>query len=464
MRRGWRGVPLVAGLLALLASLASASALDGQSRPGASDPVLTFWSSLGAPELEELLAEALAGNLELEAVRHRVGRARADRTGAMLDLAPSVTADAGYSRQRLAGVAVPGGPGRLPDQALWEAGVQASWELDISGRVRRSLDGRTSLVNSAQQDVAAVEVLVAAELAGAWFLLRGAQDRMGVARRNAANQERTLQITVERLEGGRGTALDTERARAQLSSTRAAIPALEAEIQRQSHRIAVLTGRDPDGAWGLSGAGGSDETGIPTLPAPRGPGASGELDAIVEARPDVRSAEDAFEARAAFLEGARTAYLPRVSVGGVAGYTAAAFDALGDRGTPRYALGLNVSWPLFDLGRVRAGVDGARADEREAASIHRQRRLAARQELESAGVTYTRALERLGHLEDAASAGERAAHLARLRFEEGGSDFLEVLDAERTVLEAQDRLAGARIEAAAALVELFRASGGRAAP
>jgi outer membrane protein TolC len=143
--------------------------------------------------------------------------------------------------------------------------------------------------------------------------------------------------------------------------------------------------------------------------------------------------------------------------------TANAFGALGDTGTPRYALGAVVSWPFLDLGRVKAGVDEARAHEIEAEARHEQAVLEAREEIETSLTAYRRARERLRHLGDAAAASERATELARLRFEEGGTDFLEVLDAERRQLEAQDRLAAGHTEAAGWLVSVYRATGGASA-
>ena len=142
------------------------------------------------------------------------------------------------------------------------------------------------------------------------------------------------------------------------------------------------------------------------------------------------------------------------------GYTGSRFDALGKAGTPRFAFGPVISWAALDLGRVRASVEGARAAEQAAQAQHAGALLRARGEAETALVTYRRARERLAHLDDAAAASARAAELARLRFTEGASDFLQVLDAERTLLEAQDRRAAGQADAAAKLVAVYRASGG----
>lgn len=419
---------------------------------GAASPAL--WRALGDTTLERLVTDALAANPDLRAADARVRAARALRTTARLDLRPSVTASGGYTRQRVSSALVPGAGGSLPDQDLWDAGVRMSWEVDVFGRGRRTLRGRGALVDAAEEDVRDVRVLLAAEVARAYFDLRGAQDRLSVALRNAENQRRSLQVTRVRLEAGRGTGLDTERAQAQLSSTLAAVPVQQAAIAAAQHRIGVLLGRAPASvATELDGA-----APLPPLPVLR---PAAEPGALARLRPDVRVAERQLQAQAAFVSAARAESLPRFSVGGVAGFTSGSLDGLGGSGTPRYAIGPVVSWPLFDLPRVRAGVAAARAGEAEAAARYDQAVLRAMEEVETSAVAYTRAREALVHLEEAAAASERATALARLRYEEGGTGFLEVLDAERTQLEAQDRLSAGRTEAAQGLVAVYRALGGR---
>ncbi|MGH7540330.1 MAG: TolC family protein, partial [Gemmatimonadota bacterium] len=334
-----------------------------------------------------------------------------------------------------------------------EAGVQMSWELDAFGRLRRSLEGRSALVDAAREDVRDTRMLLAAEVADAYFRLRGDQDRLAVARRNAANQRQTLDLTIERLEGGQGTAVDSERARAQLSTTLAAIPALESSMAASRHRIAVLVGREPGAHIEALEAAVTPVELPEELVIP-------DADSLVRKRPDVLGAERRLAASAAFVDAARAEYLPRVTIVGGAGYTAGAFDDLGDSGTLRYAIGPVISWPLFDLGRVKAGVDAAESEESVAQRRYQGAVLRALEEVETSLVAYHRARERLEYLEDAAVASERATELARLRFAGGATDFLEVLDAERTQLENQDRLSGGRTEATTALVAVFRALGG----
>ena len=391
----------------------------------------------------------------MEAARARVGGARAARLGALLELTPGVTAVSGYSRQRVANGAIPGTPAglRLPEQDVWDAGLRLSWDLDVFGRLRSTTQGRGALAVAADEELGDTQLLLSAQVAAAYFDLRGAQHRLAVAQRNAQNQRGTLEVTEQRLEGGRGTALDTERARAQLSTTLAVIPILEAQVAASEHRLARLGGLAPATNDARIPAEGSELTLPESL-------VIGAADSVARRRPDVRSAEQQAEASRTFVRAARADYLPLVALAGGAGYTSSSFDALGDAGTPRYSFGPFLSWAAFDLGRVRAGVDAARAQESEARARYRQAVLRSIEEVESSRIAYTKARESLGHLAAAAEASERAAELARLRYTEGASDFLPVLDAERTLLEAQDRLAVGRTQAAAALVDVYRATAG----
>jgi len=413
-----------------------------------------FWKRLGDTTLERLAGEVGKSNHDVLAARARLRGARASRLQAALDFAPTVTATASYTRQRLAAAGFPGGFGTaFPDQNVWDAGLQVSWELDVFGRIRKTTQARGALIGAAEEDEQDLEVLLAAELATAYFDLRGAQDRLQVARRNAENQQHTLDVTLQRLEAGRGNEFDSERARAQLNSTLAAVPELEASIDAVEHRIAVLVGRPATGLAQENAEPGP----FPALPdsviVPN-------PDALVRLRPDVRSAERQLAAGNAFVGAAKAAYLPRIALGGGLGYVSSSFDALGNANTPRYAIGPVISWPALNLGRVKAGVDVARAQEAEADAFYRKTQLQASEEIATSVVAYNKARRSLAYLDIAARASERAAALARLRFDEGVTDFLQVLDAERTMLEAQDRLAAGRTAATNGLIAVYRALGG----
>ena len=441
-------------LVLTLAFALGSSPVAAQQPADSSLTGYTFWESLGDSTLGRLVGEALRANHDVRAAAARVREARAQRLEAKLDLFPTVTVAAGYTRQKVAGASFPiSGGGSFPAQDIWDGGFDATWEVDVFGRVRRNVQGRGALTEAAQEDLRDVRVALSAELASAYFDLRGTQGQLAVAERNAENQRRTFEVTQQRLDAGRGTAFDTERARAQLSSTLAAIPALESRIAAVQYRIGVLVGRPPLGvAPELEPA-----VALPQLPETV---SLVNPDSLARHRPDVRAAERRLAAETAFTRSARAEYLPRLSLNGGAGFTSADVGNFGGDGTSRYAVGPVISWPALNLGRVKARADAARARQAEAEARYEQSVLRAMQETETALVTYQKARGRLERLDESAAASERAAELARLRFEGGVADFLQVLDAQRTVLDAQDRLAQGRTDATTALVEVYRAIGG----
>jgi outer membrane protein, multidrug efflux system len=317
------------------------------------------------------------------------------------------------------------------------------------------VQGQGALVDAANADVRDAQVVLTAELARTYFELRGAQERLAVARRNGENQRRTLDVTQQRLDAGRGTAFDTERARTQLSFTLASIPALEAQVAAAQYAVGVLVGRAPASVA-------AELEPVAAMPALPSDVTVANPDSLIRRRPDVASAERQAAAERAFVGAAKADYLPRVTVGGSAGYSASELGGLGDAGTFRYAVGPLVSWPLLNLGRVKAQVDQSRARAEAADAQYAQTVLRALQEVETGLSRYRTSRARVDRIRDAAEASARAADLARLRFEGGVADFLQVLDAERTQLDAEDQLAQAHTDAATSYAALFQALGGQA--
>ena len=441
---------------AVILSLSTAPSAGAQEPADTATIGRGFWETLGDTTLSRLVGEALEANYDVRAAAARVRQARAERLEARFDLFPTVTASGGYTRQKLASATfgpISGG-GSFPAQDLWDGGLDAFWEIDVFGRVRGNVQGRNRLTEAAQESLRDVQVALTAELASAYFDLRGAQEQLAVAQRNAENQRRTLELTQQRLDAGRGNAFDTERARAQLASTLANVPNFESRLAAAQYRVAVLVARPPRTVAPEL----EPVVALPTLPENL---SVGNVDTLARRRPDVRSAERRLAAQAAFTRSARAEYLPRLTFNGSAGFTSGEAGDFGKSGTGRYAFGPVISWPALNLGRIKARADAARAREAEAEADYQQSVLQALQEAETAQVTYGKAVARLERLAEAAAASERAAELARLRFEGGVSDFLQVLDAQRTLLEAQDQLAQGRTDATTALVEVYRAIGGR---
>lgn len=435
----------------------SSGPAERSERPDRAVVSSDYWDQLRDTALSRLVGAVQSANLDVKAARARVNAARSDRVRAALELTPSTLLSGSYSRQRLSSATFPGfGSGVLPDQNIWDAGVSATWDLDIFGRIRQNVQAQGALVGAAQEELRDVQVSLTAEVAQAYFELRGAQEQLEVARRNAENQRRTFDLTRQRLEAGRGSAFDTERAQAQLSSTLASIPAREAQVAAAQYRIGTLVGRSPtEVAQELEQSGAGQ---LPTLPEVT---TIDQPAVVVRSRPDVAAAERLAAAQGALVGAAQASYLPRLTIGGSLGYAAPDFNTVGTRSTLRYLVGPTLTWPGLNLGRVKAEVDAAQAREDAARAQYNRVVLAAMQDVETSITRYRTARERLERLQEASTASERAADLARLRFSEGLTDFLQVLDAERTQLDAQDRLAQGRIDAATAYASLYRAVGGK---
>jgi len=434
-----------------------APAADAQSLPTADNAAPStpsdYWDRLNDTTLSRLLHEVAHANLDVQAAQALVSAANSDRVRSILDLTPSATVSGGWARQRIAATSFPGATGVFPDQTVWSTSVDASWDLDVFGQIRHGVQARGALADAADEQLRDVQVTLTAQLASAYFALRGAQEQLQVARQNADNQQKTLDLTRERASAGRGSAFDIERAQAQLSSTLAIIPEREAQVAAAQYQIGTLVGRSPTAvAQELDQA-----APLPELPEVTG---IANPETIVRHRPDVSAAERLAAAQGALVGAAKASYLPTVTIGGSAGYLAPEFSAVGDRTTMRYVIGPVITWPGLNLGRVKAEVDAASAREQAARAQYSQAVLTAVQDIETTLSRYRASRVQVVRLQEAAAASERAADLARLRYKEGATDLLAVLDAQRTELDAQDRLAQGRTDAATAYAALYRAVGG----
>ena len=408
----------------------------------------SFWTGFGDSTLDRLVGESLLGNYDLHIALARLNEARALHGSARLDLGPVITAGGGYVNQK-----VPRAGGAVRETEGFDASFDAFWELDFFGRNRRALEASNADMQATEANLQDAQVSVVAELTRSYFELRGNQQRLEVARRNVANQSESLELTRARLEGGTGTELDTSRASAQLSATRASIPPLEAAVARAIHRIGVLVGREP-GALRAELALPADLPVVPELVA------VGDPAQLLRRRPDIRVSERELAAATARIGVAVADLFPRVTFVGSVGYAASSFSGLGDSGSATRLIAPGISWAALDLGHVRAAIAAARARGDGALAVYEQTVLRALQETEDALVTHARARDQLVELAAAAGASQTAARLARLRYENGAVDFLQVLDAERSQLQAEDSLAQSRADAATSLVAVYKALGG----
>lgn len=457
-------------VLALLGAMLSACAVGPEYAPpklpqpaqfqqrdasiyGAGAPVAEFWKGFDDPLLTKLVEGALATNHDLRAALGRLDQARALARLSRKDLFPTVTAGAGYTEARASSDQLPGVPRGQRDSGLYDAGFDAFWELDLFGRVRRSVQASRAEAQATADELRALQVSVAAEVARTYFELRGLQEQLRVARGNADNQAATLKLTQARLDAGRGTDFDVARARGQLEFTQSRIPALEAAVLAAEHRLAVLNGREPS-ALRLELDGPAP---LPALPQHVAVGAPADL---LRRRPDVQAAERRLASATARIGVATADLFPRVTFNGTFGAAASDLGDLFTRDGQSYAFGPAIRWAFLDLGRVRDRIAASEAGAASNLALYEGAVLRALEEAENSLVSYARAQREGRHLADSAAASTRAAQLARLRFEGGASDFLQVLDAERSQLEAEDRLAQNQTRTATALVAVYKSVAG----
>jgi len=412
-----------------------------------------FWRGLGDPLLSQLVDAALESNHDLRIALANYDRANALLRGARFDRYPTVAAGGSAASERASADAAPGASREERDLDRYGADIRAGWELDLFGRVRRSVEAQRAERDAAASDLAALQIVIVGEVARSYMELRGLQERLRVARANAVNQRDTLELVEARVGAGRDTDFDRSRARAQLETTLARVPALESAVAVTLHRLAVLTGQAPEALTSqLAGA-----APLPALPAPVDAGTPGEL---LRRRPDVIAAEARLHAATARVGIATADLFPQFTLAGLIGTQALDTGALFGRDAEVRFAALGVDWSFLEVGRVRARIAAADAGAAAALAFYEQAVLLALEDTENSLVRLAKARVEDRHLERAALDSATAARLARLRFEAGAVDLLDVLDAERTQLVAQDAFADARTRSATAAVGLYRALAG----
>jgi len=395
------------------------------------DTVERYWDRFADPLLNSLIDDALAHNKDLSVAAANLQAARAARRLAGFDQYPTVTLQGSDNAQ---------------------GGFDGLWELDLFGRVRRNVEAARGDLGASAATLRDARVSVIAEVARDYFILRGLQDQLALTLRNADNQQSTAKLTHNRLEAGRGNELDTSRAEAQWQTTLASIPSLQASIATTTYRLSVLTGRQPTAL---------SERLSPLAPMPALPtlNAVGTPEQLLRRRPDVRVAERRLAAATARIGVAMGDLFPKVTIIGDVGYSAPTFGDFGTADARFFSVGPSISWAAFDLGRVQARIKSAKAQTDAALAAYEAAVLNALEDTEGALITYGRSQTRRQALQLAATASDKAADLARKRFEGGLIDFLEVLDAERTALSAELLLSQSRTDAATSLIAVYKALG-----
>lgn len=414
---------------------------------------LAWWRQFHDPLLEDLVERALQHNRDLKAAMANIQEARALYLESGLDLLPTLTAHANYLEQKRSMAALNNLSYAPRQLKLLNTGFDALWEIDIFGRIRRSVEAKQAEVEAQEAGYRDLSISLIGEVARNYFALRGLQNQLEVARKNAENQAETLKLTTLRLEAGRGTELDTARAKAQLDTTRATIPPLETSIRAAIHRLGVLTGQTP----GAQAAPLLQAAPIPAIPPLIHIGNPAEL---LRRRPDIRLSERNLASATAQIGIATADLFPRVTVVGSIALESKTLAEFGGGGSDAYSFGPRISWAALDLGRVYARIKAADARAEASLAQYEQTVLNALEETENALVQYNRQREEREILAQASQASQRAHELAHLRFQEGVADFLTVLDAEQRLLQDQQRLALSETQTATALVALYKALGG----
>jgi multidrug efflux system outer membrane protein len=413
-----------------------------------------WWRGFNDKTLNRLVDLALATNQDLRIATARVREARALHTSAVADAFPVVTGVAGYNKSVASAASTPFPLTRSQRELdLYNVGFDATWELDIFGGVRRSIEAASAQVGAAEATRQDVQITLISEVARNYFELRGAQHELDVARQNAENQQATLEVSDARFKAGRTTAYDAESARAQLNATLAVIPPLEASVKHAIHRLSVLIGQQPDTLTAELVA----PEPIPSFPPMVD---IGDPASLLRRRPDIRAAERTLASATAGI-GIQTASLfPRVFFNGNIGFAANQIGALGNPATDTYSFGPQITWAALDLGHVKARINAAHARADAELAAYEKTVLLALEETENALVDFGKEATRRDYLRQSVRAAAAATELARQRYEGGVADFLPVLDAQRTQLLVEAQLAVSETRAATTLVAIYKALGG----
>ncbi|NYE64081.1 NodT family efflux transporter outer membrane factor (OMF) lipoprotein [Duganella sp. 1224] len=444
----------------------SADALAGRAAALPAPALDSWWTGFDDPALQRIVARVLAQNLDLAAAMARVDQARAAARMADARLLPegALTASAAHQRQSVnspIGKIASSFPGYNREQSLYDAGLGASWELDVAGGLRDGAQAAGAEAQAAEADRLGVRVSVTAEAADAYFRVRGAQRRIALAREQIATNERLLELVRLRLADGLASSREVAQAEALVSQARATVPPLRIELEVQLNRLDVLMGAAP-GTYAAElavpgaamAAGLAPEMRVPAISLSQGPAD------LLRRRPDVIAAERRLAASNAQIGAAMAEYYPKVTLSALLGLSSLGTNGLLTAASlqPQAAAGLR--WRLFDFGRIDADVARAKGANAEALAAYRKAVLRAAEDVENAVVTLTQLEAQHTELAQEVDAHTRARDASELAYKGGAVSLYEVLDEQRQLLTSRDQLARVNADNARAAVATFRAAGG----
>jgi NodT family efflux transporter outer membrane factor (OMF) lipoprotein len=407
-----------------------------------------WWGEFDDPTLNRLISSALQDSPDISAATARIREARARRDAEYAGLFP--TLDGGVSTNSSS---VDTDPGKRISGTSYSARLDASWEADLFGRRRSAVQAAAANVGAAEENLHSVHAALAAEIAGTYTALRADEARLAVLKQNVTTREQTAQLATWRQQAGEADSLESSQALSSLETARAAIPSLEQAIAQGRNQLALLAGREPGSLDGMLAGG----KGIPSPPDHLAIGIPAD---VLRQRPDVRVAGYQVLAAAANTRAAEAARYPSLNLSGSLGLsTVRARDFL-DPETAAANLATSLTSPIFDAGRIRAGIEAADAVEQQAIDNYRSTVLTALAETENALIACRRSAERLATLEKATQLARTSDALARQRYEAGEIDFLDVLDSQRTLLALEDNLLTTRTDRTTSYIRLYQALGG----
>ncbi len=414
-----------------------------------SQSIAAFWREFQDPTLNRLVDQALAANTEIKLAQARLREARAQAGWVQAETWPQLGTSTGIARTDVSG----------PEPAKTELSLGATfnWEIDFGGRSQAARTSAAASVSASEAGISAAQRLISAEVASNYLSVRTLQQRWRIAQAAVANQSQMLRIVEVREALGRGTLLDVSRARALVDTTKATLPALEAAIERASHRLATLSDQTPHTVKALW----VGEHALPQLPMTELAALPvGTPQRLLERRPDLVAAWQQVQAAHANITLARSDLFPRINLSGALGFMSQRIGEWGDADSRNHSAGAFLNWTPFDFGRIRARINVSEARAEQVWLSYAQTVQLAVEETEGALALYTGWVQQAQRLSDANQNASEAARLAQVRFEAGAGDFLSTLDAHRSLLQAQDALAQSQGATLTALVAVYRALGG----
>lgn len=419
-----------------------------------SNPSLeAWWTRFNDPTLNRLIEVATRSNKDLAIAYERVTEARAARQSARSQLFPSLDLNGGVSRGRTSESLGSPSPPAGNTTNFWVSGLDAGWEADVFGGVRRTIEAADASTAATEEAYRDTLVSLLAEVSLNYIQIRTFDERIRLAQENIRNQQDSVKLTSDRLEAGLSPQIDVSQAKSNLATTTAVIPSLRNQRTIALNRLATLLGRYPAGTQSLLGT----SKGIPKPAKSAGVGIPANL---IRSRPDIRSAERALAYQNALVGVAEAELYPRFFLSGTFQLQSTTATDFVDLASRDYSFGPNFRWNLFSGGRVKSQIAIEESRTKQAYLTYEKTVLLAVEEVENALSSVTNERQRMTALNEAVSASATTVSLVKDNYREGLIDFQNVLDAERTIFANQDEAAISQGQIAAAYVSLYKALGG----